>query len=314
MVSLSAWRARLNEVKPVEDRRSLGIGLVLMSLMLFTALDTSAKFLVTAGIPAQQLVFVRYGVHLFLVLSILLPLQGRSLVRTRRPVQEVVRALMLLMATATNFIAVLYLPLTTTSSILFSMPLILCVLSVPFLGEHVGWRRWLAVVVGLVGVLIIIQPGGASFHWAMLISFGSALALAVYNVFNRKLAGIDSVNTQQFYAGLVATVAIAPFAFGDWVWPQDGLQWTVFLSLGLLGGVGHMMLTTAHRMAEASVLAPFTYTQIIFMTISSLVVFGQAPDIWIYIGAPIVIGSGLYIWLRERRLELKARRTEAPHS
>jgi len=313
MVKLNEWRAGFGAVKPVEDRQSLGIGLVIMAVIFFTALDSCAKYLVTVGIPSQQLVFARYGVHLVLVLAVLLPLQGAALMRTKRPGQEVVRALMLLMATASNFVAVLYLPLTTTSAITFAMPLVLCILSVPLLGERVGWRRWAAVIVGLVGVLIIIQPGGAAFHWAMLLSLTAAVTTALYNVFNRKLAGIDSPNTQMFYMGVVSTVCIAPFAFGNWVWPEGGLQWTLFMMMGVFGGIGHLMLTTAHRMAEASVLAPFNYTQIIFMTLSSVVIFGDVPDVWIYVGAPIVVGSGLYIWLRERRLEQRPERMDAPH-
>lgn len=306
MLNLRQWRDAQNSVKPVEDRRTMGFSLVILALIMFTGLDTCAKFLVTNGVPSLEVVFARYAVHLFLVVLILLPLQGKTLVKTKRPGLETIRALSLMSATVCNFFAVKYLPLTTTSAILFAMPLVLCVLSGPFLGEHVGPRRWAAVVVGLVGVLIIIQPGGTSFHPAMFLSLGAVMATAFYNLLNRKLAGVDPTNTQQFYAALVATGCIAPFAFFEWVWPDTPLLWTAFLAMGVLGGVGHLMLTVAHRYAEASALAPFSYMQIIFMTASSLFVFGEAPDMWIYVGAPIVIGSGLYIWLRERQLQVRA--------
>lgn len=303
MFNLRALRESQSVIKPVEDRRTLGIALVILALITFTGLDTCAKFLVTNGMPSVEVVFARYAVHLFLVIAVLLPLQGRTLVKTQRPGLEVLRALSLLGATVSNFFAVKYLPLTTTSAIFFAMPLVLSALSGPLLGEHVGIRRWSAVIVGLIGVLIIIQPGGASFHWAMIFSLGAVLATAFYNILNRKLAGVDSANTQQFYAAMVATLAIMPFAFFEWVWPDSGLEWAAFLGMGVFGGVGHLMHTTAHRMAEASALAPFAYVQILFMTAASWFVFGEAPDFWIYVGAPIVVGSGLYIWLRERHLE-----------
>eukprot|EP01035_Chromulina_nebulosa_P055744 gene55744-76409_t len=119
---------------------------------------------------------------------------------------------------------------------------------------------------------------------------------------NRKLAGVDSVTTQQFYGGLVATLCIAGFALGGWVWPHDLIGWICFVSIGAAALIGHQFITTAHRYAPASVLAPFGYLQMIFMVASSWIIFHQPPEIWIFVGAPIVIGSGLYIWLRERQL------------
>lgn len=305
MFNLRQWREAQNTIKPIEDRRTLGFSMVIVALMMFTALDTCAKILVTHGIPSLEVVFARYAVHLVLVVAIFLPLQGKSLTRTKKPGLEAIRALSLMGATVCNFFAVKFLPLTTTSAIFFALPLLVCVFSGPFLGEHVGIRRWSAVLVGLVGVLVIIQPGGASFHPAMVLSLGAVTFTAFYNMLNRKLAGVDSINTQQFYAALVATGTIAPFAFFEWMWPDTPVTWIAFFAMGLFGLFGHLLLTGAHRMAEASAIAPFSYVQIIFMTASSWFVFGQAPDFWIYIGAPIVISSGLYIWLRERSLQVK---------
>lgn len=306
MFNLKQWREAQNTIKPIEDRRTLGFSMVIVALMMFTGLDTCAKILVTNGIPSLEVVFARYAVHLALVVAILLPMQGRSMVKTKRPGLEAVRALSLMGATVCNFFAVKFLPLTTTAAIFFALPLLICVLSGPFLGEKVGLRRWSAVLVGLIGVLIIIQPGGASFHPAMLFSLGAVVATAFYNMLNRKLAGIDSINTQQFYAALVATGAIAPFAFFEWMWPDTPLLWFAFFGMGLFGLFGHLLLTGAHRFAEASAIVPFSYFQIVFMTASSWFVFAEAPDMWIYVGAPIVIGSGLYIWLRERSLQVKS--------
>jgi drug/metabolite transporter (DMT)-like permease len=299
-------------IAPIEERRLLGIGLALVSFLLFTCIDSSAKWLGQSGLPTQQVVFIRYGVHLFLMLAVFLPREKTALVRTRRPGLEVVRALCLMASTVLNFFALKFLPLTTTASIAFTMPIIICLLSIPLLGERVGWRRWTAIVVGLVGVLVIIRPGTDSFHPAAILSLLAAGCGAGYSLLTRKLAGIDSTWTLNFYAAGVATTCLLPFAMGDWVWPPDGPSWIAFGLIGLAGFSGHLLTTEAHRFAPASVLAPFAYTQIVWMTLSSWLIFGQPPDGAIYIGAPIVIASGLYIWLRERALQKPAISEMAP--
>jgi drug/metabolite transporter (DMT)-like permease len=270
---------------------------------MFTIIDSCAKWLSQAGLPTTEVVFVRYAGQLLLAAALFLPAQGRGLLVTRRPWLEIARGLCLLASTACNFAAIVFLPLTVTASIAFTTPLILCALSIPLLGETVGWRRWLAIVVGFLGVLVIVQPGTAAFHPAVLLSVTGAFFTALYLLLTRKLAGVDAVTTQQFYAALVATACLLPFlAVSGWVWPANAAGWFAFLLIGAAALIGHQLLTTAHRLAPASVLAPFGYVQIIFMTASSWLIFSQPPDVWIYVGAPIVIASGLYILLRERRL------------
>lgn len=289
-------------IAPVEERRLLGIGLVLGAFFMFTGIDTSAKWLGLAGLPALQIVFLRYAIHLGLVSAVHLPERGLALVRTRHLNVQFVRALGLLGATVSNFIAVQYLPLTVTGAVAFTMPLFVCALSVPMLGEHVGWRRWTAVAVGFLGILVIVRPGTEAFHPAMLLSLLGTFSASLYFLLTRRLAGVESAATQQFYVGLFATVALAPFALSNWVWPAQAADWAAFFGVGLAGYIGHQLSTVAHRFAPASVLAPFAYLQIIFMTASSWLIFNQPPEIWLFIGAPIVIASGLYIWLRERSM------------
>lgn len=289
-------------IAPIEERRLLGIGFALIGYLMFTVIDSCAKWLSGNGMPTTEVVFVRYAGQLLLVSALFLPTRGTELLRTRSWKLEVARGLCLLGSTVFNFFAITYLPLTVTASIAFTTPLILCALSIPLLGEQVGWRRWLAIIVGFAGVLVIIRPGTSAFHPAMLLSLSGAVFTALYFLLTRKLAGVDSTTTQQFYAAFVATLCIAPFAFGGWVWPLDPAGWFAFATIGAAALVGHQFLTTAHRYAPASVLAPFGYFQIIFMTASSWLIFNQPPDVWIFVGAPIVIASGLYIWLRERRL------------
>jgi drug/metabolite transporter (DMT)-like permease len=292
------------EIRPTEDRRLLGIALVLCGYFSFTVIDSCAKWLSQySGLPTSEVVFVRYAGQFVLVAALFLPTRGRDLLATRRPWLEIARGLALMASTITNFIAILFLPLTVTGSISFTMPLILCALSIPLLGETVGWRRWLAIAVGFVGVLIIVQPGTAAFHPAVFLSLLTALFSALYMLLTRKLAGVDAVTTQQFYSGLVATVCLVPWVVaGGWVWPNDVPGWFCFAMIGAAALIGHQVITTAHRFAPASVLAPFGYLQIIYMTASSWLIFNQPPTVWIYLGAPLVIASGLYIWLRERQL------------
>src|SRR5688572_21487539 len=293
-------------IKPIEERRLLGIGLVLFGYFCFCVIDSCAKWLMLHGLPPMEVVFVRYSGQFVLVLALFAPRQGRALAQTRRPWIEVIRGLCLLGSTICNFIAITYIPLTITASIGFTMPLILCALSIPMLREQVGWRRWLAILVGFAGVLIIVRPGTGAFHPAVLLSLAAASCGALYMLLTRKLAGVDSVSTQQFYVGLVSTALMLPFALGGWVWPSDPATWFAFGLIGVAAFVGHQVITIAHRFAPASVLAPFSYVQIISMTASSWLVFNQPPEMWLFIGAPIVIASGLYIWLRERQLGKKA--------
>jgi drug/metabolite transporter (DMT)-like permease len=289
-------------IAPIEERRLLGIGLVLGAYFLFTAIDSSSKWLGLAGLPVMQIVFLRYAIHLGIVSAVYLPTQRQALLRSGNMKLEVLRAIALLGSSLCNLTAVQYLPLTVTGSIAFTMPLILCALSVPLLGEHVGWRRWTAIGVGFIGILIIVRPGTDAFHPAALLCLAGAFFSAFYFLLTRRLAGVDSTATQQFYGAIIATIALTPFAFANWTWPQRPADWVAFFGIGIAGYLAHQLSTIAHRLAPASALAPFAYFQIIFLAGSSWLIFGQAPDFWLYIGAPIVIASGLYIWLREREL------------
>ncbi len=297
---------------PIEDRRLAAIGLMLLAFLCFTGIDSCAKWLVLAGLPALQVVFVRFAVHAVMVLATAGSLRGANLLRSRRPGLEVWRAFLLLGSTMMNFVAVRYLPLTLTAAIFFTVPIWVCLLAIPLLGERVGRRRWMAILVGFVGVLIITRPWGAEAHWAILLSMGTAIGAALYAIATRRLAGIDSTATQQFYAAGGATLAIAPLAVFDWVWPATGIDWAVLAVIGVFGWAGHQLLTTAHRLAAASTLAPFVYVQILYMSASSWLIFQHPPDLWVLLGALVVVASGLYIWLRERSLAGQTRPQAAP--
>ena len=281
----------------------MAIAMMLAAFACFTALDSSAKWLVTTGFSPWAAVFARYAVHLAIVAAIIVPQQGVNALSSRAPATETLRAGLLLASTMCNFTAVQFLPLTLTATIFFTIPIFVTILSIPILGEQVGWRRWAAIGVGFLGILVVTRPWAESFHWAMLIAVLAALCASVYQILTRKLAGVDSAHTQQFYAGLVATLGIAPLAWLHWQTPDGWLTWVLFLTMGIFGWLGHQMLTVAHRYAPASLLAPFVYVQLLYMTASSWLIFSQPPTRWILLGAPIVMASGFYIWWRERQLK-----------
>ena len=277
---------------------------MLAAFALFVVMDTRAKWLVLGALPALQVAFMRFAGHLAWVVVLYLPREGRSLTRSRTARWQLLRGLMLTSATMFNFTALKYLPLPVTISIFFTGPIIVCLLSIPVLGERVGIRRFAAVGVGFLGVLVIVQPWSERFDWHILLSVASATSAAMYFVLSRKIRGADGNGTSQFYTGLVGTLVTLPFAVHVWVWPSDWLQWSLLILLGTFGVLGHSFVTRAHELAEASVLAPTVYSQIIFVSISSWLVFGTAPTSTTLLGAAIIIGSGLYIWWRERSLQL----------
>ena len=287
---------------PPQEHRLLGIGLALCAYFMFTGIDSSAKWLGQVGISFVQIVFLRYAIHLVLVAAVHLPRHGRGMVRSRNLRLQFFRALALLGATMCNFLAVQYLPLTVTGSIAFTVPLMICALSVPLLGEQVGWRRWSAIGVGFLGVLVIVRPGTDAFHPATLLCLVAALSTAFYMLFTRKVSSFDSAATSQFYVGIFATMFLLPVVPFFWSFSTTADGWFAFFAIGLFGFLGHQLITMASGLAPAAVLAPFSYFQIFFMAAASWLIFHQPPDVWLYVGAPIVIGSGFYIWLRERNL------------
>ncbi len=281
-------------------RRIVGIGLMVAAFATFALLDAMAKVLVVS-IGVGLIVFARYAFS-FVFVSIWVWQQGgAALLVTRHGPLQVVRGLLLVLSTLTNFTAVGYLQLAQTSSISFSNPLWVCALSPLLLGEKVGIRRWVAVVIGFFGVLIIIRPGTIDFHWAMILSLISALSTALYQIATRKVGAEDRALTSLFYVSLVGSIAAAPLAPVGWVMPDFG-QWGILVLMAFCGMFGHFMLIQAHRMAPAPVLAPYVYIQIIWMTLIGFVLFGDVPDAMTIAGGSVVVASGLYVFYRERQL------------
>lgn len=293
-------------VKARENRPLAGILMMCAAVLCFTAIDTSAKWLTLAGLSALQVVFARYFGHFALSLLVFLPTEGLQALRSRRPLLQFARSVVLLLSTVFNFTALTYLPITLTTTIFFAGPIVVSLLSIPILGEKVGIRRFMAVVVGFLGVLVVIQPWGAEFHPAMLLSIAAMICASFYFVLTRFLAGTESNATSQLWSSGVATVCLVPFIFADWRMPDSAAQIIVLSTIGAFGVLGHSLATVAHRLADASVLAPVVYLQILFATIAGILLFATWPTVWTLAGALIIIGAGFYIWRRERQLKKQA--------
>jgi len=280
--------------------RLTGIGLVSLCYLLFSLLDGSAKWLV-GTVPVIVVVWLRFVTHAVFASAILFPIKGMALVRTTHLRWHMLRALMFIAMTGINFWALQYLQLTVTASIFFSVPILIALASASILGEKLDAGRWIAIVAGFVGVLVIIRPGSADFHPAMLASVVNAILYAGFMMMTRRLAAYDSPETIQYLPAVGAAIGLAPFALAAWQSPHGWLEWTVACLMGVLGGLGHHLLAAAHRYAPSSVIAPFLYQQVIYMALFGYFVFGDVPGAGVWLGAPIVIASGLYLFSRERR-------------
>ena len=279
--------------------RITGIALIAIASFCFACLDSCAKWL-GHSLPTPEVVWARYMANFLIVLPLVNPWTTPGLLRPKRPIMQVARGGLILLSTIMNFVALHYLQLAQTVSIMFSTPLLVALLARPILGERVGVARSLAIAAGFLGVLVVTQPGLAGFHWAMLLSVGGALVYAAGNVMARILVRDDDPGIAFFYVGAVGTVVMAPLMPLQWVWPGGGLPWLLFAGMGLSGAIGHWCLILAHKYAPASILAPFIYTQLIWMALSGWAFFGDVPDGATLTGAAIVVASGLFLLWRER--------------
>jgi drug/metabolite transporter (DMT)-like permease len=279
-------------------RRLAAIALMCAAVLCFACLDATAKW-ANRHVDPVLTTFARYGFSVLLVSVVLNPWTQPRLLHSNRPALQAIRSGLLLSCTLLNFFAMQHLQLTETISIQFAMPLCVALLAGPLLGEWPGPHRLLAVVVGFAGVLIITRPG-LSMHPAALLSLLNALLYALYAIITRMLAAHDRAGTTIFYSGVAGVLLLAPAVPFVWSTPPTALVWAALLATGFFGGLGHGLLTLAHARAPASALSPFVYTQIIWMAALGYLVFGDVPDRWTAVGAAIVIGSGLYLLLRDR--------------
>lgn len=295
--------------------RMTAIGLMIVAVALFSALDAAAKWLVTRdGIPVSQVVWARF-VGQFTAILVLVPAAGvltvRQLFTSKRLGLQLVRSVLMVATTAFNFLALEFLRLDQTITIVFLAPLVVALLAGPILGEWIGRRRLMAILVGFAGILVAMRPGADTFQPAVMYSLLAMLAYALFMLLTRYMAALNPPMVTLFYSMFAGTIFGAPVALANWVTPPDLLAWVLLGSLGVLGGLGHWLFIHAYRLAPASAVAPFLYVQLLTMVAAGYMVFGDVPDFWTLAGASIVVGSGIYLVHRERMTLLSRRQDRA---
>ncbi len=280
------------------DRPFKGIALVLASTIFLGTSDATAKYL-SATLPSIEIAWIRFLVFALIMSPAMLPFSPLYAMRTERRGLHLLRGAALLGSSLFFITGLRFLPIAEASATGFVAPLFVTALSILFLGEIVGLRRWIATGVGLLGVVIILRPGSGAFHAAAFFPLVSALAWASTLIMTRMMSGTERAVTTMTYssiAGLCILTALVPFV---WVTPS----WHD-IAFGILIGVastaGQWIVVLAYRYADASVLAPFSYTQLLWVSVLGFVIFGEVPDVWTVTGAAFIVASGLYTAHRER--------------
>ncbi len=282
---------------PRENNLHLGILWMLGTMLMFVSMDTCAKILV-ASYPTMQVVWGRYFFQVVILVIVLAP-RLPSVLKTESLPFQLLRSLFLLGATLCFFTGLETVQVAEASSIMFTAPLMVTLMAPFVLREKVGVRRILSVLIGFIGALVIIRPGFDAMEIGAFWIVGAAACYACYQISTRALSQQDSVVTTLFYSALLGSLimsAILPFHFQT----PDVQGWALMALAGLFGTLGHFCMIKAFTHAEASQVAPYSYSSLIWATILGFLLFGDLPDVWTYIGAVIVVCSGLYILQRER--------------
>ena len=297
-------------IEPIEHPHALdpgvikGIPLAMAAVFCFAIMDTAAKYL-GQFYPVLALVWARYMVHMLIMLVWLGPTMKLNLVRTSRPMLQILRGLFLVGSTCFFFQALRKMPMAEASAIGFMAPLLVTLLAVPILKEKISRRRWIAVIAGFIGVMVIIRPGGKVFSPVALLPLATALCFSLYQIITRQVH-TENPRTSLFYSALVGSVALTVVLVGSHLAAPFPLYaptpWhgALIFALGAIGGVGHLVLIRALRKAPASVLAPFYYTQLVWIILFGYLAFSDLPDGWTLLGIFVIVGSGLYVAYGER--------------
>jgi drug/metabolite transporter (DMT)-like permease len=280
------------------DRPFRGIALILVSTVFLGASDVTAKYL-SATLPSIEIAWIRFLVFALIMSPAMLPGSPLFALHSSRRGLQVMRGVALLASSLFFISGLRFLPIAEASATGFVSPLFVTALSILFLGESVGLRRWIATAVGLIGVLIILRPGTGAFHPAAFFPLVSALAWACTLIMTRMMSGREHVLTTMTYSSIVGACILSALVPLVWVTPSwHDILFGIFI--GVASTAGQWIVVLAFRYADASVLAPFSYTQLLWVSILGFIIFGELPDIWTVTGAVFIVGSGLYTAHRER--------------
>ncbi len=276
------------------QRPLMGVLFMCAACALFPIMNGIVKLLGQSYDP-KQVVWFRIVTHLVLVALVFLPRMGTRLFHTRHIGSQFIVSTMMLLSTLFFFTAAKYVGVAEAISISFVGPLAVVFLAWPLLGERITAARLAAVVLGFVGVLVVVRPGSSVFQWASLLLLGSALCYAVYQIYIRRLAGIDAPATSIFYSVLLGAVLLTfvmPFV---WQTPRSWQDWALLLSTGAFGALGHYCVARAMTYASANFIAPFNYTQMIGSVIVGYLMFGEVPDTYVWLGTALIVAAGLIV-------------------
>jgi drug/metabolite transporter (DMT)-like permease len=298
--------------KPPASNTLLGIGLMLAAMAILPFLDVCAKFLGRQGMPILEIVWARMTFGAVITLPFAMRAGGRISLRPSIPLYHVARSAFLIAATGFFFLGLRYLSIADTLSIFFVQPLVVTALSPLVLGETVGARRWVAVVIGFIGTLIIIRPGLQALNPGVIFALAAGFSIAIYMLMTRRIAGRAPAMVTTFHTNLAGAVLTSAAVIFVWQWPQVH-QWILFGTLALIAAFGHYLIVRAYDYCEASLLAPLAYSEMIMATAAGWWFFDDFPDRWTFVGVGILIACAIYISLAEQsKLALVERDFEQP--
>jgi drug/metabolite transporter (DMT)-like permease len=284
------------------DSMARAVLFMCLSVGMFSVLNATVKLL-GQRYPLPEVFWMRYAGHTAFCLIAFLPRRGLALFSTRHPCLHAARTVLLFACSALMFLGLQLLPLPTATAITFVSPILVTALSVPLLGEHVGRRRWTAVAVGFLGALVIIRPSPDLIQWGAVLVLLDALFYALYQIISRKVGSLDPAEvsiTLVGVGGLLLATPLLPLA--DIVLPSSPRDIVLFLTIGFWGLLGHYCVIRALQWGSASLVAPLGYGELIGSAILGWVLFAEFPDAWSWLGAAMIVGSGLYIVRREQKL------------
>ena len=276
-----------------------GILLMVSAIGFFVLMDTIAKYL-SRWYPVPGIVWARYVINLGILLAWFAARGELGRIRTARPGIQLARGLLLAGATFLYFTSLRVLPLADAAAIGFVLPLFVAVLAVPMLGERLDGPRVIAILVGLAGALVIVRPGTDVFTPYALLPVAMAACNALYQVLTRKVAGEEHPLTSLVWGAIVGAVLFSAVAPIYWKAPDVGWHWVLLGIIGLLASIGHYLLIRAYDYAGATLLAPFSYTVMVWAVLLGFLVFGQLPDAWSVGGMVIIVASGMFLASRQR--------------
>ena len=280
-------------------RPIIGVALMLGAMAVLPGIDGIAKILGQEGIPILQVVWARLALGALMTLPFALRIAGPAALWPDRPWYHSIRAAFLVAATFCFFLSLKWLPIADALAIFFVQPLIVTILSALILRETVGPRRWIAVAVGFVGTLIIIRPGIAEVNPGSWLALAAGANLACYFVMTRAISGQAHAMVTTFQTNLLGGAILTALIWTVWVWPSPE-QWLMLVALAFIATFGHLLIVKAYDHAEASLLAPLAYTEMITSVALGWMFFGDFPDAYTFLGVAILISCAIYISMRER--------------